>query len=117
MRAIQTHRRSLSLYVASAPADDDEGIMLIICSLIPSPEYLRATVEYAASSADLDEETETVHFVRQMGQDIVISWIPGLTTAHAVRIRAACKLIKRWSVEAFTTAVGRALDAQVTRVQ
>jgi hypothetical protein len=117
MRAIQTYRRSLSLYVASAPADDDEAIMLIICTLIPSPAYLCAIVEHAESATDLDEETEAVHFLRQVGREIVVFWIPDVTEAQAAAIRGACSRIKGWSVEAFTSAVGRALGAEVRRVQ
>jgi hypothetical protein len=101
--------------VARAPAEDDEAIMLIICSLIPSPAYLCATVE--ASATDLDEETETVHFLRQVGREIVVFWIPNVPEAQAAAIRARCQMIKKWSVEAFTSAVGRALKAQVHRLQ
>jgi hypothetical protein len=103
--------------VARAPADDDEAIMLIICALIPSPAYLCATVEHAASATDLDEETEAVHFLRQVGREIAVFWIPEVTEAEAAAIRVECSRIKRWSVEAFTTAVGRALAAVVQRVQ
>jgi hypothetical protein len=115
MRAIQPHRRTLNLYVASAPADDDEAIMLLISTLIPSPAYLCATVDEDAS--DSDEETETVHFLRQVGREIVIFWIPDVTQAQAAAIKAACGQIKRWGVEAFTSAVGRALGSEVQRLQ
>ena len=116
MRAIQTPRSGLNLYVASAPADDDDAIMFI-CALIPSPAYLCATVEHAASSTDLDEETETVHFLRQVGREIVVFWVPDVTHARPAAIRAACEPIKKWSVQAFTAAVGRALDVKVQRLQ
>jgi hypothetical protein len=116
MRAIESRPSRLNLYVARAPADDDEAIMLIICSVVPSPAYLCATVE-AEYATDLDEETETVHFLRQVGREIVIFWIPGVTEAEAAAIRVACEPIKRWSVEAFTTAVGRAMGGKVQRLQ
>jgi hypothetical protein len=117
MRVIRTRPSCLNLYVASAPADDDEAIMLLICTLMPSPAYLCATVEHVASETDLDEETETVHYLRQVGRQIVVFWIPGLSEAQAAAIRARCEMIKKWSVEAFTTAVVRALDAKVQRLQ
>jgi hypothetical protein len=117
MRAIRTRPSCLNLYVARAPADDDEAIMLIICTLIPSPAYLCATVVHAEYPMDLDEETETVHFLRQVGREIVVFWIPEVTETQAAAIKAACGQIKRWGVEAFTTAVGRALGAKVHRLQ
>jgi hypothetical protein len=117
MRAIRTRPSCLNLYVASAPADDDEAIMLLICALMPSPAYLCATVEHVASATDLDEETQTVHYLRQVGQEIVVFWIPDVTEAEAAAIRVACGQIKRWGVEAFASAVGRALDAKVQRLQ
>ena len=116
MRAIQTPPSGLNLYVASAPADDDEAIMLI-CALIPSPAYLCATVEHAASAKDSDDGTETVHFLRRVGQEIRVFWVRDVTSEQAVAITAACKRISRWSVDAFTTAVSGALGARVTRVQ
>lgn len=117
MTAIQTPSSALNLYVARAPADDDEAIMLIICSLIPSPAYLCATVEHAEYATDLDEGTETVHFLRQVGREILVLWIPGLTEGEAAAVRSACARIKKWSVEAFAAAVGRALDGKVQRWQ
>jgi hypothetical protein len=107
----------LNLYVASAPADDDEAIMLLVCSLIPSPAYLCATVECPASDEDSNDDTESVHFLRLVGKEIRVFWVPGLTEAQAAAIRVACEPIKRWSAEAFTKAVGRALDAKIQRLQ
>jgi hypothetical protein len=52
-----------------------------------------------------------------VGRDIVIYWIPGLTEAEAAAIKATCGQIKKWGVEAFASAVGRALDAKVQRLQ
>lgn len=116
MRAFQTLPSSVKLYVARAPVDDDESIMLI-CALIPSPAYLCATVEHAAPGDNLDEETETVHYLRCVGGEIAVFWVPDLTEAQAAAIRVACEPIRSWSVEAFTAAVGRALDAKVQRLQ
>jgi hypothetical protein len=116
MRAIQTPPSGLNLYVASAPADDDEAIMLI-CALIPSPGYLCATVEHAASATDPDDDTETVHFLRRVGREIRVFWVPDVTEAQPAAIRAACEPIRKWSIEAFIAAVGRALGGKVERLQ
>lgn len=57
------------------------------------------------------------HFLRCVGEEIRVFWVPGVTEAQVAAIRARCKMIKKWSVEAFTAAVGRALAAVVQRVQ
>ena len=116
MRAIQTPLSHLKLYVARAPLGDEEAIMLV-CALIPSPAYLCATVEHPGLADDSERGAETVHFLRCVGQEIRVFWVPRVTEAQAAAIRVACERIKQWSVEAFTAAVGRALGAKVQRLQ
>lgn len=106
----------MKLYVASAPLDDEEAIMLI-CALIPGPACVCATVEHVRLAEHSDEETETVHFLRCVGQEIRVFWVPDVTESEAAAIRVTCEPINRWTVEAFTAAVSRALGAEVLRVQ
>jgi len=90
---------------------------MLICALISSPAYLCATVEHAASAKDSDDDTETVHFLRCVGQEIRVFWVPDVTEAQAAAIRIACQPIRSWSVDAFAATVGRALDTEVQRLQ
>src|SRR5258708_31567348 len=112
MRALQTPQSILSIYVASAPANDEESVMYL-CACLPAPAYLRAIVEHPAPARG----EETVRFVRCVGRELCVFWLPDVTDEEAAAIAAACEPIGRWSVEAFTAAVGRALGATVRRLQ
>jgi len=110
----EARRANLKIYAAGAPLDDEEAIMYL-CALLPSPNYLCAVVEPPDPAQD--PEQESVRFVRCLGRDLWVFWVPDVSSDQAAAITAACEPIRRWSVEAFTAAVGRALGARVTRVQ
>jgi hypothetical protein len=112
MRAFHSPPAALRLYVASAPVNDDEAIMWL-SALLPSPAYLCAVVEYPAIAGG----EETVRFVRCVGRELCVFWVPDVTPDQAAAITAACESIGNWSAEAFTAAVGRALCAEIQRLQ
>jgi hypothetical protein len=107
---------ALKIYVAAASLDDEEAIMLL-SALLPGPGYLCAIVETPAPLNSLDEGTETVRFVRCVGRELYVFWVPNVTPEQAATITAACEPIKKWSTEVFVAAVSRALTAEVVRVQ
>jgi hypothetical protein len=115
-RQSQAQEGDLRIYAAGAPLDDEEAIMWL-SALLPSPVYLRAIVEPPTSTHRLEEETDSVRFVRCVGRELYVFWVPDVTTPQAAAITAACEPIRKWSVEAFTAAVGRALNAKVLRMQ
>jgi len=72
----------LKIYAAGAPLEDEDAIMLL-SALVPSPAYLCAIVEHSASPHTLEDETETVRYVRCIGGDIIVFWVPDLTLEQA----------------------------------
>jgi hypothetical protein len=106
------------VYVASAPLDYEEAVMLLL-ALLPSPPSLRAIMEHPARTQAPAEGSETVRFVRCVGRgrEISIFWVPDLTAQQAAAIAATCEPIRKWSVEAFISAVSRALGTEVKRLQ
>jgi len=103
----------MKLYAAGASLDGDEEAIMWLSALLPSPPHLRAVVE----DPDLTHGEETVRFIRCVGRELCVFWVPDVTEEQAAAITAACEPIRKWSVEAFATAVGRALDAEVQRLQ
>jgi hypothetical protein len=102
----------MKLYAAGASLDDEEAIMWL-SALLPSPPHLCAVVQHPG----LTHGEETVRFIRCVGREIWVYWVPDVTEEQAAAITAACEPIKRWSVEAFSKAAGRALGAKVQRMQ
>jgi hypothetical protein len=105
---------SLNIYAAGAPLDDQEQIMTL-CGLLPSPPYLRAVIERPARTQG--SQDEAVRFVRCIGRELCVFWVPHVTEVEAAAITAACARIRKWSIEAFIGAVSRALGAKVQRLQ
>ena len=102
----------MKLYAAGASLDDEEQIMWL-SALLPSPPHLRAVLVHP----DLTHGEETVRFIRCVGRELWVFWVPDVTEDQAAAITAACEPIRRWSVEEFSKAVGRALGAKVQRLQ
>ena len=88
---------------------------MLLSVLFESPAYLRAVIAPAAHAQVSPDET--VRFARCVGRELYVFWVPNVTEEQAAAITTACRRIKTWSIEAFTAAVGRALDAKVQRLQ
>jgi len=112
MRAFDTPPSILQIYAAGVPLDDEEQIIWL-SALFPSPPHLRAVVQHP----DLTHGEETVRFIRCVGRELWVFWVPDVTEEQAAAITAACEPISKWSVGAFAAAVGRAIGAPVHRLQ
>jgi hypothetical protein len=112
MRVFHSPQAAVRLYLASAPLNDDEAIMCL-SALLPSPAYLCAVVELPP----IARGEEVARFVRCVGRELCVFWVPDVTPDQAAAITAECNAITNWSAEAFTAAVGRALGADVSRLQ
>jgi hypothetical protein len=103
----------MKLYAAGASIDDEEEIMWL-SALFESPPHLRAVVQHP----DLTHGEETVRFIRCVGRELWVFWVPDVTEQLAAAITATCEPIRKWSTEAFIAAVARTLPgARVTRLQ
>jgi hypothetical protein len=65
---------------------------MYLCALLPSPTYVCAIVEHPASTHTLEERTELVRFVRCVGRDLWVFWMPDVSPEQAAATTAACEL-------------------------